>query len=167
MTASPVPASGERRVEGLSEAIYGLILSTSVVAALSEDPGVSARSLFAAVAVTALVFWLAHVYARAMASRMVDPRRFTWRGIRGVMGWQAPLMAGALPALVLLGAAWVGLMSVDTAVDLAIGAGVAGLAGCGLVIALQRGLSVPATVMATLLSGALGFVILGLKLAIH
>ena len=152
---------------GMAEGIYGLILSTSVVAALSEDDAASARSLFAAVAVTAVVFWLAHVYAHLMASRMMDTRGFSRRGLWSVMRQQAPLMAGALPALLPLGLAWVGLVSIDLAVNLAIAAGVAGLAACGVVIARRRGLSVPATILATLGSAMFGLVIVGLKLAIH
>ena len=60
-----------------------------------------------------------------------------------------------------------GLISLDTAVGLAIGAGVSALAGCGLVIARQRRLSAMATLAVTTFSGALGLVMVALKFAIH
>ena len=151
----------------IAEGIYGLVLSTAVVAALSEDPDVSARSLFAAVAVTALVFWLAHVHAHVIAARIVDARGLSVHGLRGAMRRQWPLVLGAVPALVALALGWAGLVSVDTAVSLAIWAGVAALAGCGLVMARRSALSIPATIIATLLSGALGALMVVLKLAIH
>jgi hypothetical protein len=172
MTGEPSAFSEERAprpesLEEIAEAIYGLILSTAVVAALSEDEEITAAELFAAVAVTALVFWLAHVYARWMASGLVNSRGLSLGEIRRAMRRQWPLVVGAFPALAALALGWVGLISLDTAVGLAIGAGVAALAGCGVVIARRRRLSPLATLAITAFSGALGLVMVALKIAIH
>ena len=172
MTGGPSASSEERltkqeSLDEIAEAIYGMILSTAVVAALSEDEEITAAGIFAAVAVTAHVFWLAHVYARWVATGLVHSRRLSLGEIRGAMRRQWPLVVGAFPALAALALGWVGLISLDTAVGLAIGAGVAALAGCGLVIARQRRLSPLATLAVTAFSGTLGLVMVALKLAIH
>ena len=172
MTGGPSPSSEKRlarqeSVEQIAEAIYGLILSTAVVAALSEDEEITAAGLFAAVAVTSLVFWLAHVYARWIASGLVDSGGLSLGEIWRAMRRQWPIVVGAFPALAALALGWVGLISLDSAVGLAIGAGVAALAGCGLVIARQRRLSALATALVTAFSGALGLVMVALKFAIH
>ena len=65
------------------------------------------------------------------------------------------------------GLGWTGLISKDTAVDLAIGLGVAALAGCGLVMARRARLSPLLTILVTAFSGALGLVMVGLKLLVH
>ena len=154
-------------VAGIAEAIYGLILSTAVVAAVSEGENIEVGYVFVTVAVTALVFWLAHVYAHLTAARIVEGERLGAGERRLILRRQAPIMVGAIPALAALALGWTGLISKDTAVDLAIGLGVAALAGCGLVMARRGRLSPLLTILVTAFSGALGLVMVGLKLLVH
>ena len=51
----------------LTEAIYGLILATSVIAVSREYDATNAGRIGVTVLVTGIVFWLAHVYARVLA----------------------------------------------------------------------------------------------------
>ena len=154
-------------IAGIAEAIYGLILSTAVVAAVSEDEDIDVGYVFVTVAVTAVVFWVAHVYAHFTAARMVDGAGVSGEERSRILRRQAPLMLGAVPALAALAVGWVGLISTETAVDLAIGLGVAALASCGFVMARRAQLSPLWTILVTAFSGALGLVMVGLKLLVH
>jgi hypothetical protein len=56
-----------RTTGSVTEAIYGLILATSVIAVSREYDSSNAGLVGVTVLVTGLVFWLAHVYARVLA----------------------------------------------------------------------------------------------------
>ena len=153
--------------QSVSRAIYGTILVTSVVAYLSEDGGISDGELLYGVALTALVFWLAHVYAESVAERFARDSPLTWRDVREVAAREWPPMAQAAgPAVAALGLAWAGALSRDAAVDLAIGLGVAALFAWGYVIARRSQLSLPGTVGAVAINGAFGLAIVVLKVTV-
>ena len=117
-----------------ARAIYGTILVMAVITALSHDDSVKSAELIAGVLATTFVFWIAHVYAEVL----------------GTSGWRAsgecprlanvavaargewPLVeASLLPVLCLL-LGVIGLVKTDTAVAIAIGAGVVELFGYGI-----------------------------------
>src|SRR5829696_2966170 len=56
-----------RTTGSVTEAIYGLILATSVIAVSREYDSSNAGRIGVTVLVTGVVFWLAHVYARVLA----------------------------------------------------------------------------------------------------
>ena len=60
-----------------ARAIYGQILSTAVVATLSEDEEYSVLDVLLAVVVSTLVFWIAHVYAESAAQRLNQQENLT------------------------------------------------------------------------------------------
>ena len=86
--------------ERASSAIYGTILVTAVIVALSEDPNASARELAEAVATTTVVFWLAHAYSDYIGRRAAtrDPAR--WETIRLALARDVAGHTQSLPALV-------------------------------------------------------------------
>ncbi|MFL5878048.1 MAG: hypothetical protein ACJ76T_19525, partial [Solirubrobacteraceae bacterium] len=53
-----------------ARAIYGTILVMAVITALSHDDTVTSAELIAGVLTTTFVFWIAHVYAEVLGSRM-------------------------------------------------------------------------------------------------
>jgi hypothetical protein len=155
--------------EGPNEAgaIYGQILVTAVVASLTEQPTISAGEAFFTVAVTMLLFWLAHVYADGVVKRLrrVEPLRL--REVWAIGKQQWPIAQAAVPALLALGAGSVGLLSRDTAVGAAIALGVAQLFAWGFVIARRSRMSPLGTVGAVALNGAFGLAIVALKVIVH
>ena len=151
---------------GAARAIYGLILATAIVAGLSEDSSVSSEELFAGVAVTTVVFWLAHVYAEALARQLDRDRPLGWAEVRGVAVQEWSMVQGAAPALLALGLGSIGVLSRDTSVDLAVGLGVAALVGAGFAVARHARLSPLGTLVAVSLNGAFGLAIVALKVAI-
>jgi hypothetical protein len=161
-----VAAPEAQRSPALAGAIYGQILATAVLAGLSEDGGISSGELFAEVAVTTLVFWLAHVYAQALAERLTLSRGLRWSEVRGVAIEELPMVQAATPTLLALALGWAGALSRDTAVTLGIGLGVAGLTGWGFVIARRSGMSPFGTLGAVVLNAGFGLAIVALKVAV-
>jgi hypothetical protein len=97
------PGVGHAAERNVGNAIYGLILATSVIAVSREYTGDNAGITAVTVIVTAGVFWLAHVYAEVLALE-VDERHVPTPGeIRRVLAREWPMVqAGVLPTLVLL-----------------------------------------------------------------
>jgi hypothetical protein len=156
-------AHWRRNVTG---AVYGQILVTAIVATLSEDHGISAGELLFWVVVTMLVFWLAHVYAEGVGRRLGRDTDLGFRDVRELAKDELPELQAALPAVAALTLGWLGALSRDTSVDLAIGLGVAALGGWGFVIARRSGLSPWGTLTAVLVNGVFGLAIVGMKVLI-
>jgi hypothetical protein len=153
--------------ERLTGAIYGQILVTAIVATLSEEESISASDILVGVVVTMLVFWLAHVYARAEAMRLTRTEGLTVREVAGIAAEEWPMVQAAIPAVVFLVLGWAGVLSRDMAIDLAVAAGVVALAGWGFLIARRSRMSLPGTVGTVALNCGLGLAIVGLKIAVH
>ena len=66
-----------RTAGSVTEAIYGLILATSVIAVSREYDSSNAGVVAVTVLVTGIVFWLAHVYARVLATSIAQHRRLS------------------------------------------------------------------------------------------
>ncbi len=148
-------------------AIYGQILVTAIVATLSEEESISASDILVGVGVTMIVFWLAHVYARAVALRLERTQPLTVREVAGIAAVEWPLVQAAVPAVVFLVLGWAGALSRDAAIDLAVAAGVVALAGWGFLIARRSRMSVLGTIGAVGLNSSFGLAIVGLKIAVH
>jgi hypothetical protein len=151
----------------VAAAVYGQILATSLVATLSEDHEISAAQLLFWLAVTMVVFWVAHVYAEAVARRLDSGHELGVADLRDLVRNDLPELLAALPAITALALGALGVYSRETAVELAIGGGVVLLATWGYVIARRTGMSGRATVGSVVLNGAVGLAIVGLKVWIH
>ena len=80
-------------------AIYGTIAAMAVIAgtAKSSEHGEALGLTIA----TLLVFWLAHVYAHALAHHLQGARRLDWSVVRAAMAEEWSLLQGPVPLLVL------------------------------------------------------------------
>lgn len=121
-----LPRLPHQTPSNVSAAIYGLILGSSIIAASSVDhadqPGVVEIYL----CVTALVFFLAHVYARVIG-RWIEGEAPTVEAVVREIRWEWPMVASqAAPALVLL-LGVLGLIDPSTAITLALGVAIAEL----------------------------------------
>ncbi|MEA2224501.1 MAG: hypothetical protein QOH83_2877 [Solirubrobacteraceae bacterium] len=63
-------ADGDEHRDRQAGAIYGQVVSTSTVAALALDEGLTAVRLLVGVIGVMLTFWLAHAYAELIADRV-------------------------------------------------------------------------------------------------
>ena len=87
--------------DNLAGGVYGTILVTSIVAAADASEAIW-RSL-GIVVVTTVVFWLAHVYAHAIASSVDRSAAFSLAEVRRIARHEWPLLqAAALPSLCLV-----------------------------------------------------------------
>ena len=147
--------------------VYGQILTISVVAELSEDSQAGSTEIFFSVLLTMVVFWLAHVYAEAVAVRLDRAEPLTWREVRAMMGEEWPMMRAAIPPLLALALAWAGVVSERSGINLALGLGIVALLGWGWVIARRSNLSRLGTVASVAVNGLFGLAIVALKIIVH
>jgi hypothetical protein len=160
---NPIRSWFESHEANLAGAVYGAILVTSVIAAASAEKGLSLGLLVLTVTVTILVFWLAHVYARALAHSVTAGTRVTWPELRGLAAHEWPLLQAAIPSIALLVFGWLGLYDRSTALWLAVASGVALLVAWGFVYARAEGLGPAGTTLAVSINTAFGLAVVALK----
>ena len=115
--------------------VYGTIVALSVIVggarAYPHEPG----HIAVLVAVTCVVFWLAHIYADAIGKSVARNERLSVVELKEVAHTEASILEAAVPPIIplLLGA--LGVFSERTAVWIAFALGFAVLAAQGLVFA--------------------------------
>lgn len=151
----------------VTEGIYGLVLATSVIAVSQEYESGRAGAVAVTVLVTALVFWLAHVYARILARATADDRWPTRAEMRDVMRHDWPLVEVAMPLVLVLTLGAVGLIADRTAVLLAVALALVELALVGAYAAATSGARPPVVVLSSAVAVALGSIVVLLKALAH
>jgi hypothetical protein len=158
--------AGGRRPADLSAAVYGQVLASSQVAALSLDEDLDSAAILLALTGTVLVFWLAHVYARAVADRV--QRDAATRGdIVAAIRFEWPVVEAAVPAAMALTLGIVGVLSTENAVLLAIGLGAVNLFVWGLAIGRRLSLGRAQTLGIATSNALFGLIVILMKVAIH
>ncbi|GAA1552798.1 hypothetical protein GCM10009789_02960 [Kribbella sancticallisti] len=159
--------SGPRLVAASDSAgaIYGTIVAMAVIASAAHDP-TRGRALELTLS-TLCVFWLAHVYADALAHHLQGSRRLDLPAIRAAMADQVPLLLGPLPCLLPLGMDSLGLLDPGAAVTLSLWIGVAQLIGWGVTYARRHHWSWAVAATAGVLNGIFGVLIVILEILIH
>lgn len=111
-----LPHQAPRNVAG---AIYGLVLGSSIIAAASADHPRQAGLVEVYLCVTAVVFYLAHVYARVIGG-WIEGESPSFAAVRQELRQEWPMVSAQLlpAALLLLGA--VGLIDGRSAITLAL-----------------------------------------------
>ena len=89
-------------IGSLTEAIYGLILATSVIAVSREYDSSNAGLIGVTVLVTGVVFWLAHVYARVLGASITRHRMLNRSEVREVLRHDWPLVEVTVPLVLIL-----------------------------------------------------------------
>jgi hypothetical protein len=151
----------------LARSIYGNVLATSLVVAFSEDNDYSTTEIAVSVLVTGLVFWIAHVYASLIAERYTAGRRLTRAEVGAEFYGEWPVVQAFFPPVVVLLLGTIGLLSHDTAVNLAIAIGVASLVLWSLAIGRQERMSPLALAVMALLNALFGAAVVLLKVIVH
>src|SRR5262245_48038574 len=153
--------------EAYAGAIYGTIVATAVIAGLSEDDEVSSRDILLGTIGTTVVFWIAHAYARILGERAERGEALSWAHSWAIARTEWPMVeSGALiavpPALAALG-----VWSRDFGASLAIWLGVAILFSSGFLLARREGMGLRGALIAAMISGLLGVIVVGLKTLVH
>jgi hypothetical protein len=162
-SASPAE---RRRAQAIS-AIYGAILATAVIAALSEDSGAGPLELVAATVNTAVVFWLAHVFARFVGERAADWDPAEWHSLPQISVQELPMIAAALLPAAILGLAQLDVLNRDDAVTVALASGVLELSVWGAIAAHHQRWGPGAVVLGSAVATVLGLLMAFLKVLVH
>ncbi len=151
----------------VTEGIYGLILATAMITVAREYDAANAGRIAVTVLVTAVVFWLAHVYARVLARSMERDHLLTRAEVRDVLRHDWPLVEVTLPlvGVLLLGA--LDILRDQAAVLVALLLALAELAASGAWVARASGASAGVTVLSAVVAVALGTAVVLLKVLVH
>jgi hypothetical protein len=152
--------AAERSIAGT---VYGTIVALSVLAAGAGSADIGPARLAGFVGTSAIVFWLAHVYAHGLAESIDADRILDIAELRSIARRESAIPLAALPpiAALLLGA--IGVLRDSTAVWLAFGLGLATLGVQGFRYATIENLSVAKTIVIVALNVALGLLLVALK----
>jgi hypothetical protein len=164
--ARAILARMTERTTNFAAAIYGSILVAALVSTLDAEHA-TAGAMSVAVLSTMVVFWIAHVWADAVAERVTDPTPLSVARVRRIARVQWPMVQTAIGPLVALALASAGAWSLHVGVDVALAVSVAQLAAWGIVIGLRTASSWPAALLSGLVDGLLGVAIVALKTLVH
>ncbi len=157
----------ERQVDSSDSAgaIYGTIAAMAVIAGGAKDTSV--ERLFVVTAATLCVFWLAHVYAEALAHHLKGVDHLDLAAIRAAMVREWPLITGPVPMLVCLALGAFDIIDPQASLRVALWLGVAQLLGWGIAYARRRGWGWSVALTTGALNAAFGLLIVGLEVIIH
>jgi hypothetical protein len=156
-----------RTTGSVTEAIYGLILATSVIAVSREYDSSNAGRVGVTVLVTGVVFWLAHVYARVLARSVTQHRMLSRSEVREVLRHDWPLVEVTVPLVLILALGVLDVMPDRAAILAATLAAVVELAAAGAYAARKSGAGPGGTVVSALVAVTLGSAVVLLKALVH
>ena len=156
-----------RTAGSVTEAIYGLILATSVIAVSREYDSSNAGLVGVTVLVTGVVFWLAHVYARVLATSMTHHRMLTRSEMREVLRHDWPLVEATIPLVLILALGVLEIVPDEVSILAAMLAALVELAFAGAYAARIRGSGVTEAVVSAAIAVALGSAVVLLKVFVH
>ena len=166
-TGSTRLGAGSRRIgERLSGFIYGTIVALSVIVAGARSYPNEPGHIAGLVAVTCVVFWLAHVYAHAVGHSVAHGEHLSLAELGRIARREGSGVEAAVPpvAVLLLGA--FGVLSTSVAAWAAFGTGLAVLVVQGLLFARVERLGALGTLAVVAANLGLGLVLAALKLAL-
>jgi hypothetical protein len=155
----------ERSERHYAGAIYGTLLVMALLAVEPEDdpPG----NVAAAVAVSVLVFWLAHVYAHSIGARVRTGAQLSWSHLRTEMAHEWPLVQSALPAIAALLLAAAGVFGTATAIVIGLTLGMVELFAWGVLLGLRQELGFGRAIVVGVIDCSFGLVIVTLETLVH
>jgi hypothetical protein len=148
---------------GIAGTVYGTIVVMATVTAGAHGKQTDTGRLAVVVAVTALVFWAAHLYSDALAESLERGRRLDRAELADVARRELSIPAAAVAPVVALVLAALGVLGTQAGLWLALGIGVATLGVQGARYAALERLDRTGTVAVIAVNLSLGLVIVGLK----
>ena len=146
-----------------TEAVYGLILAAAVMV-VSWDSGTSdAGRIAVVVLVTAVVFWLAHVYAELLGTGVSQERRLIRADVAQALRDRWALVEVVIPLVLVLALGAIGAIPDGTALAAATAIAPIELAAAGGYAAIRDGAGPRGTIASAAIALALGLVVVLLK----
>ena len=152
--------------QNLSASVYGTILVSSVIVGLAGTD-LRAGAIMAALAVTALVFALAHAWSGALARSADDRQALAVGHVLDGIRHEWPMVEAVTPALVALGLAALGLYSKGTGLWIAIIANTVLLFAWGAILRHRAAGNPMQAIAAGLTTATLGLALVALKALVH
>ena len=162
----PAHLSRARTGERLGGFIYGTILVLAVIAVGARAYPDEAAQIAGLVAATSIVFWLAHVYARAIAQSIAHDRRLSLMELQQIARREGTMIAAAVPSMAALLLGAFGVVSTRAAVWGALGLGLALLVVQGITFARVERLGRLGTFAVVTTNLVLGTALVGLKILV-
>jgi hypothetical protein len=150
--------------ERLGGYTYGTIIVLATIVGGAQAFKHGAGHIAILVLVTAVVFWLAHVYSDAIADSLARGQRISWAELKEIAARESSIIEAAVGPVLLLAGGTLGLYSVHAAVWLAFVAGLVVLVAEGLAFARAEQLGLVATLAVVGANLALGLMLVALKL---
>ena len=152
--------------DNLSASVYGTILVSSVIVGLAGTD-LTAGAMMAALAVTALVFALAHAWSGALARSADDRQALAVGHVLDGLRHEWPMVEAVIPALLALGLAALEVYSVGTGLWIAISANTVLLFVWGAILRHRAAGSTMQFIAAGLTTAMLGLALVALKVVVH
>ncbi|MDA0161793.1 hypothetical protein OM076_16085 [Solirubrobacter ginsenosidimutans] len=165
--ATPRRQTWADRILSGSGSVYGTILTSSLLVSLSSGERGNAWVMIAALAIAESVFALAHAWSALLIEGHARARLPGPAELGHALGHEWPLVKASLPAIAILLLAAIGLIGVDTAVNLALAVNTAVLFAGGLALAWVAGLRGLKALAVGLVACVLGLVLIILKIWVH
>ena len=156
-----------RTTGSLTEAIYGLVLATSVIAVSREYDSSNAGRIGVTVLVTGVVFWLAHVYARVLARSISHHLMLNRSEVREAFRHDWPLVEITVPLVLILALGVLDIVPDKAAIIAATLAALVELAAAGGYAARTSGAGLRGTVVSAVIAVTLGSAVVLLKGLVH
>jgi hypothetical protein len=146
-----------------TEGIYGLVLALSVIAVSWYYGRPDAGRIALSVLTTAVVFWLAHVYAYVLGRDMSQEQTMTRAEVAHAMRGNLSLIEVVIPLLFVLGLGEIGVIADTAAIIAATVIATVELAGAGGYAASRHGAGPWGVIASAAIGMALGLVVVLLK----
>ena len=171
---APAPAPAARSGQpdeslpayNLGSAVYGLISVGALLAAESASRE-SYGETVGAVALAAVLLWLAHAYSEWVYYRARAGEGLTRAGLRRMLRRELPVLAGGTPPLLAVLIAWAAGAGLGSAITIALWISVAAILTAEVAAGLQADLSGREVALQAVVGSAFGLLILGVKLILH
>jgi len=145
--------------ETISGTVYGTIIILAVLAAEARGYEGHMWQLAGVAFTTAVVLWLAHVYAHGLGESVNEGRRLTPAEVRAIARREYAIVLSAVPPVLAIIAGSTRLIDEHSAYRLATGLGIAALAFQGIRYATLERLSTAGTILAVALNLVFGLMI--------
>jgi hypothetical protein len=159
--------TGAWRGPGVARATYGLIVVMSILAVWSDERHPDASSVLESLIGTALIFWLAHIYAEVTEAAVLRRRRGTRAELLAIVEHEWPLVEVAILPAVVVTLSALGALGAGTAISVALYVCLLELAATGALAAWRTGARGAALALRGTASFGLGVAIIILKTLVH
>lgn len=150
----------------LSSGVYGTIAVAALLAAETVQRENYAETI-GALALTIVLYWIAHAYASSATRRLRDQEHLTAKGFVKAMVEQAPILAGAVAPLAMLVVFGIAGASLGHAVTAGLWTAAATIVAIEVTAAVRAGAEGFELVAQAAIGVVLGVLVIVLKLVLH